>query len=93
MANHESAKKAYRRSLTRNKINNNRKSSIKTLGKKLSVLINNQHLEESQALFKSFQSLVMKGVTKKVFKFNTASRKVAKMSQSILLLTRSKESK
>lgn len=93
MANHESAKKAYRRSVKRNRINNDRRSSIKTLAKKLDLSIKKKSLHESQGLFKLFQSAVMKGVTKKILKLNNASRKVVQMSQKVCLLASSNKNK
>ena len=93
MANHESAKKACRRSLRRNRINNDRKSSIKTLAKKLALSIQKKSIKDSQDLLQLFQSAVMKGVTKKVFKLNNASRKVAQMYQRVCLLASSNKNK
>ena len=86
MANHESAKKAHRASLKRNRINNDRKSSIKTLAKKLTLSIQKKSIKESQQLLRLFQSSIMKCVTKKVFKLNNASRKVSQMSQRVALI-------
>ena len=83
MSNHESAKKAYRGSVRKNSVNTNRKSSIKTLTKKLFLLISKKSVQESQDLFKVFQSELLRAVSKKIFKLNNAARKISKMNKRI----------
>ena len=83
MANHESAKKAYRQSQKKQLINKTRKSRIKTLLKKVLDAINKNDIELMKSTFINFQSEIMKAAAKKVLKLNTASRKVSKISNLI----------
>jgi small subunit ribosomal protein S20 len=83
MANHESANKAYRQSEKKYARNKSRKSKIKTLTKKVLDAINQKDVESAKSAFILVQSEIMKAVSKKVFKLNTASRKVSSLSNLI----------
>ena len=83
MANTTSAIKAYKQSLKRNFINKNRKSKVKTFIKKLEKNLNKITKDEAMDLFKNVQSEISKGVNKGIYKKNTASRKVSKLSQKM----------
>ncbi|MDF2965566.1 MAG: ribosomal protein [Rickettsiaceae bacterium] len=83
MANHSSAKKAYRQTVKKTLINKSRKSMIKTFIKKVESAINSgAKTEASEALVKA-QSEIMKGVKNNVLKLNTASRKISRLSLKI----------
>ena len=83
MANHDSAKKAYRQTVKRTQINKSRKSMIKTFVKKVeSAIATGSQAEATDALRKA-QSEMMKGVKNNVLKLNTASRKISRLSQKV----------
>ena len=83
MANTSSAKKQYRKSIRQRSVNKNNCSKIKTLEKKILTLVAAGQKTEAVTLFPSVQSVIMQGVTKKVLKLNTASRKVSRISRLI----------
>ena len=83
MANHDSAKKAYRQSEKKYTINKSRKSKVKTLLKKVLESINKKEIDAAKSGFILFQSEIMKAVSKNVLKANNASRKVSNLSKLI----------
>ncbi|MCC2646041.1 MAG: rpsT [Rickettsiaceae bacterium] len=83
MANHSSAKKAYRQTVKRTLINKSRKSMIRTFVKKVELAISSGSQAEATEALKVAQSEIMKGVKNNVFKLNTASRKISRLSQKI----------
>jgi small subunit ribosomal protein S20 len=83
MANHDSAKKAIRQTIKKTLINKNRSSRIKTYVKKVLQEVTNGSKESASLALTLAQSEIMKGVTKKIIKLNTASRKISKLSQKI----------
>jgi small subunit ribosomal protein S20 len=87
MANHESAKKAYKQSEKKKLINKSRKSKVKTLFKKILEDVNKSDYESAKNSFTLFQSEIMKAVSKKLLKANTASRKVSSVSKLVKSLS------
>lgn len=83
MANHLSAKKAIRQTAKKTLINKNRTSRIKTYIKKVLHAIALGAKEEASKALMVVQSEIMKGVTNKVIKLNTASRKISRLAQKI----------
>ncbi|MGI4775527.1 MAG: 30S ribosomal protein S20 [Janthinobacterium lividum] len=83
MANHSSAKKAIRQTLKKTAVNKNRTSRIKTYIKKVVQAVANGSKEEATTAFIKAQSEIMIGVTKKVLKLNTASRKVSRLATKV----------
>jgi large subunit ribosomal protein L17 len=81
--NTSSAKKQYRKSIKQRLVNLYTASRIKTLIKKIIVLIDAKKKDEAQAFFPDVQSAIMKGVKKNILKMNTASRKISNLSQKI----------
>lgn len=75
MANTKSAKKALRSSATKNVINSARKSRIRTFIRKVDDAIKAGDDKKAREAFKALEPEIMRGVTKKVVKLNTASRK------------------
>jgi small subunit ribosomal protein S20 len=88
MANTKSAKKAFRSSLAKKGVNTIRKSKIKTSAKKVVDAIKTQDEKKAQTALKYFESQVMKGVTKKVIKLNTASRKLSRLASKVLSISK-----
>lgn len=83
MANHSSAEKAIRQTAKRYLINKNRASRIKSYIKRVLQEIGNGSKESAKLALTNAQSEIMKGVTKKILKLNTASRKISRLSQII----------
>jgi len=73
MANHKSAAKAHRRSLSRAARNKSVKSRFKTFITKFKENLN-------QDTFNAMQSEIMKAVSKGVLHLNTASRKISRLN-------------
>jgi len=80
MANHSSTKKSIRKIERKTAINKNRLSRIKTLIKKANSAIESSTNEEALAAFRLAQSEISKGVSKGLFKKNTAARKISGLS-------------
>ena len=83
MANTKSAQKALRASAAKNEVNSARKSRIRTFVRKVDDAIKANDQVKAREAFKALQPEIMRGVTKKVFKLNTVSRKLSKLSAAI----------
>lgn len=83
MANTKSAKKAQRSSLRKKTINNSRRNRIRTFFKKVVDEIKLGNKDQAILSFRNLESEIMKGVTKKIFKLNTASRKLSRLYSAI----------
>lgn len=83
MANTKSAKKELRSSARKNEVNKIRKSRIRTFIKKVDEAIKQADKPKALEAFKTLEPELMRGVTKKVFKLNTASRKLTRLFASI----------
>ncbi len=83
MANTSAAKKALRSSATKNVINSARKSRIRSFIRKVDDAIKAGDEKKAREAFKALEPELMRGVTKKVFKLNTASRKLTRISAAI----------
>ena len=86
MANHKSAKSRIVRNNKRAVINGARRSRVRTFVKKVEAAILAGDKELAAAAFKTAESELMRAVRKGVFKQNTASRKVSRLSQKIKAL-------
>jgi len=83
MANTSAAKKALRSSKAKEVVNKARKSRIRTFVRKVEDSIKSGNEAAARTAFKALEPEIMKGVTKKVFKLNTAARKLRRLAQSI----------
>ena len=83
MAQHKSAIKAHKQSLKRALRNKSTKNKIKTYTKKLEEVIKLKNFENAKSTLSQIESVIMKAVTKKVLKLNTASRKVSRLAQKV----------
>ena len=83
MANTKSAQKALRSSAAKNKINSARKNRIRSFARKVDDAIKAGDESKAREALKALQPELMRGVTKKVVKLNTASRKLSRLSASI----------
>ncbi len=83
MANTQSAQKALRSSEKKKTVNNARKNRIRTFIRKVADSIKAGNQTQAFADLKNLESEIMRGVTKKVIKLNTASRKLSRLSKQI----------
>ncbi len=86
MANHKSAKKRIRRNEKFQLINKIRKTRVRTFIKKVEDFILNNEKQKAQDALKVAQPEMHRSVTKGVFKKNTISRKLSRLSNRIKLL-------
>ena len=83
MANTKSAKKALSGSIAKNLVNTARKSRIKTFVRKVEDAIKASDEPKARVAFKALEPELMRGVTKKVYKLGTASRKLTRIAAAI----------
>ncbi len=83
MANTSAAKKALRSSATKNKVNSARRNRIRTFVRKVADQIKAGDQAKAREAFKALESEIMRGVTKKIIKLNTAARKLSRLSAQI----------
>lgn len=82
MANHKSAEKRARQSLRRAVRNQQTKSKVKTVERKVIVALQAKS-KETEATLREFTSQIMKAVAKGVIKKETASRKIGRLSKRV----------
>jgi len=83
MANHSATKKAIRKTVKRTAVNKNKKSRIKTFIKRVVTAVAAGSSEEANKALIEAQIEIMKGVSAKLIKKNTASRKVSRLAKSV----------
>ena len=83
MANHVSAKKRIRRNARMENINKIRKNRVRSFIKKVELALDKADKVLAQEAFKIAQPEMHRSVTKGVFKKNTMSRKLSRLSLRI----------
>jgi small subunit ribosomal protein S20 len=83
MANKSASKKAIRSDARKKTINYSRKSRIRTFVRKVEDQIKLGDKLKAEEAFKNLEPELMRGVTKKIFKLNTAARKLSRIHASI----------
>jgi len=83
MANTKSAKKRILQTRKKTEFNRFIKSRVRTKIKKIFSLIKSKNKDEARLNFLSFESDVSKAMSKGVFKKNTASRLVSRLSKKV----------
>ena len=83
MANHKSAKKRIRRNDKFQLINKIRKTRVRTFIKKVEIAIDKSDKALAEKAFKIAQPEMHRSVSKGVFKKNTMSRKLSRLSSRI----------
>ena len=83
MANHASAKKRIRRNSRMETVNKVRKNRVRSFIKKVEAAIEKSNKSEAQKAFVEAQPEMHKSVSKGVFKKNTISRKLSRLSVKI----------
>ncbi len=86
MAHHQATKKSIRKTSRQTVVNGNRRNRIRTFIKKVDAAIEEGKKAPAQEALKNAQSELMKGVTKGIFKLNTASRKISRLSAKVKAL-------
>jgi small subunit ribosomal protein S20 len=86
MANHTATKKNIRKTETRTAVNKDRRSRVRTFLKKVEQAITGGDQKVAQEALRQAQSEMMSAVGKGIFKMNTASRKVSRLSARIKTL-------
>ena len=83
MANIKSAKKRILQTRKKTEFNRFIKSRVRTKIKKIFSLIKSKNKDEAKLNFLSFESDISKAMSKGVFKKNTASRLVSRLSKKV----------
>tara|TARA_B100000524_G_C23595917_1_gene350790 strand:- start:594 stop:857 length:264 start_codon:yes stop_codon:yes gene_type:complete len=83
MANHASAKKRIRRNSRMEVVNKVRKNRVRSFIKKVELAIQKDDRKLAQVAFIEAQSEMHRSVTKGVFKKNTISRKLSRLTARI----------
>lgn len=86
MANHKSAAKRARQSVKRNAVNTSRKNSVRTHEKNLVKALTAKDAKSLPELLKTFTSQMMKAAQRGIFKKETASRRIARLSTRVQAL-------
>ena len=86
MANHKSAKKRIRRNEKFQFINKIRRTKVRTFIKRVENFISNNEKTKAQDALKAAQPEMHRSVSKGIFKKNTMSRKLSRLSNRIKLL-------
>ena len=87
MANTPQSKKRARQNERKLEVNKARRSRIRTFLKKVEEAITSGDKNAANTALKSAQPELMRGVTKGVYKKNTAARKMSRLSSRIKSLT------
>ncbi len=83
MANTKAAKKALRASEKKETVNSSRKNRIRSFVRKVESAIKSADETKARQAFKALEPEIMRGVTKKVLKLNSAARKLQRLAASI----------
>ena len=83
MANHASAKKRIRRNTRMENVNKIRKNRVRSFIKKVELALDKADKVLAQEAFRTAQPEMHRSVTKGVFKKNTISRKLSRLSSRI----------
>ncbi len=83
MANHKSAKKRFRQTIKKTKINRVLSSKMKSVLNKINSYISEKKPEEALESVKLFNSILSKSVKKGIIKKNNASRQLSSVIMSI----------
>jgi small subunit ribosomal protein S20 len=83
MANTKAAKKALRTSEKKEIVNASRKNRIRSFVRKVESAIKSADETKARQAFKALEPEIMRGVTKKVLKLNSAARKLQRLAAAI----------
>ncbi len=83
MANHKSAAKRARQTITKTARNAQTKKSIRTFEKKLRTAIADNKSDDAKSLLLSYTSKMAKAAQKGILHANNASRKISRLSKHV----------
>ena len=83
MANHKSAKKRARQTITKTARNSQTKKTIRTFEKKIRLAIADKKPEEASKLLVTYTSKVGKATQKGIYHMNNAARKIGRLSKQV----------
>ena len=83
LANHKSAAKRARQTVKRTSVNSNRKSAVRTVEKSLLKALAAKDTKALPELLKNFMSQMTKAASRSVFKKQTASRHISRLSARV----------
>ena len=83
MANHPSALKRARQNKKRALRNKSRKTTVKTITKRLEAAVKEQKPEEAALQFKTAQKMIAQTAAKGTFHKNTAARKISRLAKLV----------
>jgi len=83
MANHASTEKAIRKTVKRTAVNKSKTTRIRTYIKKVLVAVQSGNKDDANKAFLVAQSEIMRGVSDKLLKKNTGSRKVSRLAKKV----------
>ncbi len=86
MANSPQARKRIRQTVKKTEVNKRRVSRIRTFVKKVDTAVEAGDKKAAEAAFAEAKPEIARGVTKGVYKKNTASRKISRMQKRINLI-------
>ena len=92
MANHKSALKRNRQSLTRRDRNRANRTKVKTAEKKIDAAIEVESVEQAQEALVAAVPIIERASVKGAFHKKTASRKVSRLTKRVNKFASSKES-
>ncbi|MBI2452693.1 MAG: 30S ribosomal protein S20 [Parcubacteria group bacterium] len=81
MANTTSARKAFRQSVRKRKMNLAKKARVKRLGKELEVLLQKKEIQQAETLLQQAYKAIDKAAKTGVLKKNTAARKKSRLAR------------
>ena len=87
MANIKSAKKRILQSSKRSEINKKRRSMLRSKIKNLNYSVENKNKAEARKMFVHLEPVLSKSVNSGLFKKNTVSRTLSRLSKKIKLLS------
>ncbi len=83
MANSPQSKKRARQNLARQEVNKARRSRIRTFLRNVEEAIDAGNKDDAATALRAAQPELMRGVTKGVYKKNTAARKMSRLSARV----------
>ncbi len=88
MANHKSSEKRARQTIRKNKVNTSRKNMVRTHEKNLEKALAAKDAKSLPELLKTFTSQIMKAAQRGLFKKETASRRIGRLSARVQQLVK-----
>jgi small subunit ribosomal protein S20 len=83
MAHHRSAKKRIRQTAKRTAVNRARSSRIRTFIKKVELAVASGDAAAAESALRAAEPEIRRGVSKRVLKLNTASRRISRLSKKV----------